>query len=46
MCIRDSYEAYCPALYAAAAGGGVDAKPSLRLDVDTTRSPVGAVRGG
>ena len=41
-----SYEAYCPALYAAAAGGGVDAKPSLRLDVDTTRSPVGAVRGG
>ena len=41
-----SYEAYCPALYAAAAGGGVDAKPTLRLDVDTTRSPVGAVRGG
>ena len=41
-----SYEAYCPALYSAAAGGGVDAKPSLRLDVDTTRSPVGAVRGG
>mmetsp|Transcript_5607 Transcript_5607/g.16669 ORF Transcript_5607/g.16669 Transcript_5607/m.16669 type:complete len:826 (+) Transcript_5607:58-2535(+) len=41
-----SYEAYCPALYAAAAGSGVDAKPTLRLDVDTTRSPVGAVRGG
>ena len=41
-----SYEAYCPALYEAAAGGGVDAKPTLRLDVDTTRSPVGAVRGG
>lgn len=37
-----SYAAYCPALYAAAAAGGVDAKPTLRLDVDTTRSPVGA----
>jgi len=41
-----SYAAYCPALYAAARSGGVDGKPSLCVEVDASRGPVGAVAGG
>ena len=35
-----SYDAYCPSLYAAAAGAGVDGKPTLKLDLDASRNPV------
>lgn len=35
-----SYDAYCPALYAAASAGGVDGKPTLKVDLDTGRNPV------
>ena len=37
-----AYAMYTPALYEAAAecGGGVDGKPTLRIDVDASRSPV------
>jgi D-glycerate 3-kinase len=35
-----AYEAYCPALYDAAAREGVDCKPTLRIDVDGARRPI------
>jgi len=35
-----AYEAYCPALYAAAACEGVDGKPTMRVDVDGARRPI------
>jgi len=39
-----AYKAYCPALYSAAEGPGVDGKPTLLVRVDASRSPVGQAR--
>lgn len=35
-----SYDAYCPALYAAADAAGVDGRPTLKVHVDAGRNPV------
>ena len=35
-----SYHAYLPGLYAAAGDGGVGGRPTLRVRVDETRSPI------
>jgi len=35
-----AYEAYCPTLYTAAKGPGVDGKPTMMVTVDGDRSPV------
>ena len=41
-----AYQAYLPALHDAATDGGVDGKPTLRIDVDGSRSPVQRGAGG
>ena len=40
-----AYKAYNPALHAAATQGGVGGRPTLRIDVDGSRSPVVPPRG-
>ena len=38
-CYMPAYAAYTPDLYAAAEGGGVDGKPTLKIAVDRSRAP-------